>query len=471
MLGKPGAYGYPVPVNPIPHAREGMIPDNESAAAIAARVRAGALDPMEVVEACFLRIGERDGELGAFAALRTDGARADAAALRNHPDLASLPLAGVPVAIKDLLPVEGLACRMGSAAVGGGPAAASAEAVRRLQAAGAVVVGVTTLPELGVWATTDGPGGITRNPRHTGRTAGGSSGGSAAAVAGGLVPLALGTDGLGSIRIPGAACGLAGFKPTWGLVPEDARGGDWHGMTATGPLAGTVADAALGMAVLAGDPELAAADVTRPLLIARSTRTPLPGGVVDPEWADAVTQVAVALQRAGHHVVEDDPPYSPLHALPVFARWFGGVASAADALGEDLEWRRLQRRTRTHIRIGRLIHRLGGPGEGLKARWVAAAETFFGGYDALITPALAHPPVRARQWARAGWARNVVSNARYAPFAAPWNLAGTPAGVVPVGTHSDGTPLAVQVVAGRGQDARVLAVMRAIERAVGAGTP
>lgn len=237
-------------------------------------------------------------------------------------------------------------------------------------------------------------------------------------------------------------------------------------MLESGALAATVSDVALATATLAGRPELGAADVGSPLLIALSTRSPMPGGVVDRPWAAAVRQVGEGLRRAGHHVVEDDPPYSPLHAVPVFARWLGGVARAADALGDDLEWGGLQRRSRGHIRLGRAIHRLGGPRDGLKDRWRTGVEAFFGGYDALITPALAHPPVRARRWSRRSWLGNVRSNARFAPFAAPWNLAGAPAGVVPAGAHPDGTPLAVQVVAARGRDDRVLAVMRAVERVV-----
>lgn len=465
MLGKSLPYGYPAPVIP-PPAESDIFSEPTSAAAIAAGVRSGALDPVAVTEACLRRIVERDGDIGAFVSLRPDEARAEAAALRDRSDTAALPLAGVPVAIKDNLDVVGLPTRVGSAAVRAEPAEAEAEVVRRLREAGAIIVGKTTLPELGIWATTDGAGGVTRNPRNPRRTAGGSSGGSAAAVAAGLVPLSLGSDGLGSIRIPAAACGVAGFTPGEGFVAPGLRGGDWHGMASTGPLAATVADAALGAAVLGARPALARADVARPLLIAVSTRTPLPGGTVDPEWATAAEETGRALRRAGHHVVEDDPPYSPLYALPIFARWFGGVASAADDLGDDLEWRRLQRRTRTHARLGRLVHAVGGPRDGLRARWREGVDEYFDGYDALITPALAHPPIRARRWSRRGWLRNVVSNARYAPFTALWNLAGTPAGVVPVGTRRGGTPLAVQVVAGRGHEERVLAVMRAVERAV-----
>lgn len=282
MLGNLASYGYPVPVNPIPLDRNTVLSPDGSVAAIAAGVRAGSLDPVEVLERCLRRIEERDEELRAFVAVRSEAARSEARVLRRHPDLASLRLAGVPVAVKDILTVEGLPARLGSAAVRGAPSAASAEVVLRLRGAGAIVVGLTTLPELAVWATTDGPRGVTRNPRQPGRTPGGSSGGSAAAVGAGLVPLAIGTDGLGSIRIPGAACGIPGLKPTHGLVPEEALGGDWHAMTATGPLASDVAGVALATAVMAGRPALGSADVSRPLLIALSSRTPLPAGEVDP---------------------------------------------------------------------------------------------------------------------------------------------------------------------------------------------
>lgn len=179
-----------------------------------------------------------------------------------------------------------------------------------------------------------------------------------------MVPLAIGTDGLGSIRIPAAACGIAGFKPGEGVVPDDLRGGDWHGMAATGPLAAAVSDVALATAVLAGRPELAGADVGSLLLLALSTTSTVPGGTGDPEGAAAVQRVGEGLRRLGHNVVEDDPPYSPLQALPVFARWFGGVAQAADALGDAIEWKELQRRSRGHIRLGRAIHHLGGPRSG-----------------------------------------------------------------------------------------------------------
>lgn len=435
-----------------------------TATAIAAGVRAGSLDPVDVLEGCLARIEDADPSVNAFSRVRPEQALAEAGALRRDPDLAGRALAGVPVAIKDLFDVAGMPTRLGSGAAGSTPATEDARVVRRLRAAGAVIIGKTTLPELGVWATTDGPGGVTRNPRLPTRTAGGSSGGSAAAVAAGMVPLAIGTDGLGSIRIPAAACGVVGFKPGEGVVAGRMTGGDWHGMAEAGPLATTVADAALATAVLAGRGGLAGADVDRPLLIALSYRSPLPGGTVDPEWAAAALEMAGALRRAGHRVVEHDPPYSALYAIPVVARWLGGVAHAADSLGDELDWAELQRRTRTHVRLGRLVHAVGGPRDRLKHRWRQGVISLFDAYDALITPAIAHPLPRAHRWARRSWIRNAHSNLRFAPFSALWNLAGTPAGVVPVGARSDGTPLAVQVVAAAGGDDRALALMRAIER-------
>lgn len=465
MLGEPSANGHPVSMLTRSESGAGAT-DPLTAEAIAAGIRSGSLDPLDVVEGCLARIEESDPSIGAFSCVGSDRARAEAEALRRDADRLSGALAGVPVAIKDVFDVAGLPTRLGSSAAQAAPATADSQVVRRLRAAGAVIVGKTTLPELGVWATTDGPGGVTRSPRAPRRTAGGSSGGSAAAVAAGMVPLAIGTDALGSIRIPAAACGVVGFKPGEGVVPGRIRGGDWHGMAETGPLATTVADAALATAILAGRRGLASADVDRPLLVALSARSPLPGGAVDQEWVAAAQDVAGALQRAGHRVVEDHPPYSALYALPVFARWLGGVAHAADSLGEELERAELQRRTRTHIRLGGLVHAVGGPRDGLKHRWRQGVRSFFAGYDALLTPAIAHPLLPARRWSRRSWLRNVRSNVRFAPFSALWNLAGTPAGAVPIGTRSDGSPLAVQVVAEPGGDERALALMRAIERVV-----
>jgi amidase len=438
---------------------------DRSATAIAAGVQRRELRPGDVVRECFQRIAALDGELRSFVHLCQEQAEAEADALWRRDDLERLPLAGVPVAIKDSFDVAGAPTRAGTEAIRAVAAEADSEAVSRLRRAGAIVVGKTAMPELGVWATTDGYWGITRNPRDRERTPGGSSGGSAAAVAAGLVPLALGSDGLGSIRIPSAACGTAGLKPGEGMVPIE-RGGDWRGMTVSGPIAGNVADVALATSVLTARPSIARIGFERPLLVAFSTRSPLGGDKVDREWRDATRSAADTLARGGHRVREADPPYSLLDGLPIFARWFVGVADSAMDFEDSgvLDPSQLAARTRRHIQLGRMVRRLGGPRDRLKHRWRQRLAEFFGTYDALITPALAHRPLPAAEWSRRGWARNVYGNTRYAPFAAPWNLAGTPAGVVSVGVASHGGPLGVQVVAPIGQERSVLSVMAALER-------
>jgi amidase len=269
-----------------------------------AAVRAGTTTARAATEAALARIAAVEGLLGAFQVVRGEKALAEADALDGRRDLAELPLAGLPVAVKDNLPVAGEPMRDGSAGSDPAPQEHDHEVVRRLRAAGAVVVGTTRVPELCVFGATDSVFGVTRNPWDPSRTSGGSSGGSAAAVAGGTVAVASGNDGMGSIRIPAACCGLFGIKPGHGVVPADLGNGSWFGMAENGPLATTVADAALVLSVLAGRPELAdVGQPATPLRIAVSTRSPVVGTRVDPAYVDAALRTGDALSGAGHTVV------------------------------------------------------------------------------------------------------------------------------------------------------------------------
>ena len=409
----------------------------------AAAVRSGALTAVDATRAALARI-ERGARLGAFQVVRTEKALAEAAEVDARSDRSLLPLAGVPIAIKDNIPVAGEPMRDGSAATDSAAQPADHEIVARLRAAGAVVVGITRVPELCVFGTTDSVYGTTRNPWNLKRTPGGSSGGSAAAVASGQVPFAHGNDGMGSIRIPAANCGLFGIKPGSGLVPQGIGVDAWIGMSENGALATTVADAALLLSVMAGRPELASPVIpSRPLRIAVAAGEPSVLVSLDQEWRRGLVETAAALRAAGHSVSDVTFPYDP-NPLPLLARWFAGTATDA----EGLDPAKLERRVRVHARLGRLARRAGllkaAPVDRLRER----VHNFFADYDLLLTPTLAQPGPLAENWHERGWWANIVSNIRYAPYPSTWNLLGWPAASIPAGWHATAqVPLAVQIVA------------------------
>jgi len=399
--------------------------------------------------------------LGAFQLVREEKARAEAAEVARQADLAGLPLAGVPIAVKDNVPVAGEPMRNGTPLTPDGPQPADHPVVARLRAAGAVVVGITRVPELCVFGTTDSPFGITRNPWDPARTPGGSSGGSAAAVAAGMVPVAHAADGMGSIRIPAACCGLVGIKPGTGVVPAELGPNDWYGMSENGVLATTVADAALVLSVMADDPGLAEVrEPDRPLRIAVSTKPPIEGVRPDVEHLRAVVRTVRRLEAAGHGFERVDPPY-PRNPLPVLARWFGGASLEAEALDRS----RLDRAVRFHAAVGDRVRARSLVREADREQFRARVDSYFGGVDLVVTPTLANPPIAAARWGQRPWPRVFAANARYAPYPAPWNYAGYPAMSVPAGVHpGTGTPLAVQLIAPHGGERLLLGVAAMLER-------
>ncbi|MEU2052347.1 amidase [Streptomyces bungoensis] len=428
-----------------------------TAADIAAAVRAKEVTPREVVAEHLARIERLAGRVGAFRAVRAEAARAEAEELGARPDLGRLPLAGVPVAVKDNLAVRGEAHRDGSAATPDTPAAEDHATVARLRAAGAVVVGLTNVPELCVFGTTEGVYGTARNPWDTSRSAGGSSGGSAAAVAAGLVPLALGNDGMGSLRIPAANCGLVTLKPGNGVVPAGIGNGDWFGMAENGPLATTVEDLRLMLSVLA-DTEFARREERAPRRIAVALRSPLAGVRVSAPYASAVRDAAGLLAGAGHRVRRAEPPYPLSLGVTSLQHWTAGTAVDAEGLDPAL----LARRTRVHAAVGRRFVRSVRTGD-RRERLRARLTPFFTEHDVLLTPALARRSPRADAWHERGWLRNVLANTAYSPFTPPWNLAGWPAMAVPFGTLPSGAPCAVQLVGRPGTEADLLALAEELE--------
>lgn len=431
-----------------------------TAVAIAAEVQAGRISPVDILRRYLDQIDTLDGRIGAFQRVRHEQALAEAEALALRDDLHKLPLAGVPVAIKDNVDVAGEPTRLGSTATPWTARPTDHETVRRLRAAGAIIIGKTRVPELTVWATTDSVYGITRNPWDLSRTAGGSSGGSAAAVASAMAPLALASDGLGSTRIPAANCGLIGLKPGPGVIPADIGVSNWLGLAEHGPIATTVADAALMLAMLADRPVLQdPAPPERRLRIAISTKTPLPGTRVDRAFRQATAEIGDLLAAAGHDVEPADPPYTIPLALDVVAYWCAAVAEEADAV----DTARLERRTQRHAALGRVLERLGRVRPQERVRWQQRLAPFFTTYDLLLTPSLAAPPIDVGPWRQRSWLRNVYANASYAPFAAAWNFAGYPAAVVPAGQLEQHLPLSVQFVGAPGAEPLLLSVARQIE--------
>ena len=433
----------------------------DTANAIAAAVRAGALTARAATEAALARIAERDAAIGAFQVVRSEAALREADAVDQRTDRFSLPLAGVPIAVKDNVAVSGEPMRNGSAATNDTASEFDHEVVRRLRRAGAVVVGLTRVPELCIYGATDSVFGITRNPWHLERTPGGSSGGSAAAVAAGMVSAAHGNDGMGSIRIPAACCGLVGIKPGLGLVPSGLGNGSWFDMAENGPLATTVADCALLLSVLAGRPELAEVAEPAALRIAVSTRNPIQGFRVHPTWADTAPTIGATLREAGHTVRQANPPYGQHLGPSSLARWMAGTELDARQLADRT---RVARRTSAHAAAGRVVLRAGFPKDSGRERWRRRAEAFFADHDVLVTPALAQSPLRSVAWSERGWLTNLLANVRYAPFAAPWNVAGWPAMTVPTGVGPDGLPRAVQLVGRPGSEATLLGLAAQLEQ-------
>ncbi|MGP3973182.1 amidase [Streptomyces sp. 8N114] len=425
----------------------------------AAALAAGETTSRALTERALARIEATQPTLNAFRLVRAEAALAEAdaadAALRRGE---RSPLLGVPLAVKDDTDVCGEPTAFGCA--GSFPAkTADAEVVRRLRGVGAVIVGKTNSPELGQWPFTEGPAfGDTRNPWSLDHTPGGSSGGAAAAVAAGLVPAALGSDGAGSVRIPAAWTHLVGIKPQRGRISTWPDPESFNGITVFGPLARTVEDAALLLAAASGNHP---GDRHRPppvdvlsavhrepgsLRIALSTRWAFTATHkrLDPRVAAAVRALAERLAALGHEVEEADPHYGPV-GLTFVPRSTAGVRAWAQRVPDPAL---LDPRTRAVARAGRL---LGGP----VLRMARAAEVplrrhvgrIFHRYDVVLTPTTATPPPRVGALARlSGW-RTDIRMIAHCPYAWPWNVLGWPGINVPAAINEPGgLPLGAQLL-------------------------
>lgn len=428
-------------------------------------LRDGVLSGVDLVSLLLDRIARFEPSLNAFRLVLAEEARAAAAAAddaRRGGD--TRPLLGVPIALKDNIALVDTASMYGTGSPGRA-AAADDELVRRIRDSGMVIVGKTHMPELAMWAATESRHhGISRNPWDLDYVPGGSSGGSAAAVAAGLVPAAHATDGLGSIRIPASCCGLVGLKPTHDLLPAAAH---WHGLSHAGFVTRSVRDTALLVDTLTeGATRLveAASTTPSPLRIAVSVKPASPTRL-HPEVRSVHQRVVTMLAELGHVIVDRDPPYGGALAIANSLRYLSGVAQDHAALADPSA---TERRTRALAALGRRIPSRGigwarTTGDEFGARMAA----YFDDVDLLLTPTMPVLPRRAGELSRRGTFRTLGLMMPCAAYTGAWNAAGLPAMSLPAGTTPSGLPIGVQLIGPSGGEDLLLGVATGLETAIG----
>jgi amidase len=458
-----------------------------SATELAASVRSGEVSARELVDSAYEAIERLNGELNAFVTLAQDRAIVEAEAISKGDER---PLAGVPIAIKDLGPLtEGIRTTFGTELLGDWVPDHDSALVRRLREAGAIIVGKTNTPEFGLLPTTEPQRfGPAHNPWDRSRTTGGSSGGSACAVAAGMVPLGHANDGGGSIRIPASCCGLVGLKPTRGRV---SMGPDFAelvgGIGIDGVVSHTVADTALALDVIAGyetgDPYWAP-DPSAPFIDAvdRSpgklrvawTAVAPNRAAVDPQCEAAARSTAEALESLGHEVSEAAPEWFDENYVPYFlAIWSAGCAGQLTEIGHligGLDMSKVEPLSRELYEEGKrlsaadLIVTLDYL-HGLARRIVA----FWDDYDVLVTPTLAQLP-QELVWLEPEPGepamRMLEKSGDFTPFTPAFNLTGQPAVSLPLEMSEEVLPIGVQFVGRPASEELLLSLSAQLEEAI-----
>jgi amidase len=455
---------------------------------LAAAIRAGELSPVEITEHYLERIDRLSDQVGAFYTVTHELAREQAAkaektvaeARRSGGESALPPLTGVPIPIKDLNMVAGVRLTYGCALLSGNVATEDDYVVGALRSAGIVITGKTSAPEFGLPCYTEtriGP--PARTPWDLSRSAGGSSGGAAAAVASGLAPAAQGSDGGGSIRIPASVCGLFGIKPTRGRISGGPLMPDLAGLSTDGPLARTVADAALLLDVMTGnhpgdmytqpplpEGESFLAHARREpgrLRIARSLHNAVPGADVHPDCIAAYEEASALLASLGHDVEDIELPFGS-DAVPQFeALWYSMATLAPIDPAQEGELLPLTRYLR-------------GRGQQLKAPELLFAQAYLqaiirpavsmlNGYDAVLSPTLASPPVPVGYFDEVEPAENFERQKRFTPYTAIYNLSGQPAVSVPLHWTVGGLPIGVMLAGRMGEETTLISLSAQLEAA------
>jgi amidase len=452
---------------------------------LAAMVQGGEITARELVETAFEAIERRNGELNAFVTLCEEQALAEADAVEPGDQR---PLAGVPIAVKDLVALTGgIRCAMGMNAMGEFVPEEDSALVRRLRDAGAIIVGKTNTPELGILPVTEPDRfGPARNPWDPSRTTGGSSGGSAAAVAAGMVPIAHANDGGGSIRIPASCCGLVGLKATRGRVSLAPLGEFVGGIAIEGVVSHTVLDTAVALDVLAGyepgdpywapDPSAPFADAVdrSPGMLRVAFSAEAPNGVpVDEDCVTATRATAELLESLGHTVFEA-PTLSDEGYIDNFIKiWVAGVAGnvrlMAEQLGRPIELSELEPLTAQMVEMAESI---------TGADYLVALEylrslsrrvvSMWSEIDVLLTPTLAKLPIEigALRPKEGEPPIQMLNNAaEWVPFTPIWNVTGQPAVSLPLHQSETGLPVGVQLVGAPAAEELLISLSAQLEEA------